>query len=211
VAVLTLKRKVGVVMKILVAQIPTGKVRRLSFYAAAMAFFLMVVEPTSASATMQFYVTIPSEATTPQPASDSDLPVDTTPSLLELDGVKNVDASTMALLSLAIRQVELAREPQGAKQVAKALIAEKYQWGEEQYSCLNKLWTKESHWNYKARNKVSGAHGIAQALPATKMEVVGTDWRTNPVTQISWGLKYINERYDTPCKAWSKFKRSRWY
>jgi hypothetical protein len=211
VAVLTLKRKVGVVMKILVAQIPTGKVRRLSFYAAAMAFFMMVVEPTSASATMQFYVTIPSETATPQPASDSDLPADTTPSLLELDGVKNVDASTMALLSLAIRQVELAREPQGAKQVAKALIAEKYQWDEEQYSCLNKLWTKESHWNYKARNKVSGAHGIAQALPATKMEVVGTDWRTNPVTQITWGLKYINERYDTPCKAWSKFKRSRWY
>ena len=198
-------------MKILVAQIPTGKVRRLSFYAAAMAFFMMVVEPTSASANMQFYVTIPSEATTPQPASDSDLPADTTPSLLELDGVKNVDASTMALLSLAIRQVESAREPQGAKLVAKALIAEKYQWTEEQYSCLNKLWTKESHWNYKARNKVSGAHGIAQALPATKMEVVGTDWRTNPVTQITWGLKYINERYDSPCKAWSKFKRSRWY
>ena len=198
-------------MKILAAQIPTGKVRRLSFYAAAMAFFLMVVEPTSASATMQFYVTIPSETATPQPASDSDLPADTTPSLLELDGVKNVDASTMALLSLAIRQVELAREPHGAKLVAKALIAEKYQWGEEQYSCLNKLWTKESNWNYKARNKVSGAHGIPQALPATKMEIVGTDWRTNPVTQISWGLKYISERYDTPCKAWSKFKRSRWY
>jgi len=211
VAVLTLKRKVGVVMKILVAQIPTGKVRRLSFYAAAMAFFMMVVEPTSASANMQFYVTIPSEATTPQPASDSDLPADTTPSLLELDGVKNVDASTMALLSLAIRQVELAREPHGAKLVAKALIAEKYQWGEAQYACLNKLWIKESNWNYKSRNKVSGAHGIAQALPATKMEVVGTDWRTNPVTQITWGLKYINERYDTPCKAWSKFKRSRWY
>ena len=198
-------------MKIAVSKIPAGKVRRLSFYAAAMAFFLMVIEPTSASANMQFYVTIPSEAATPQPASDSDLPVDTTPSLIELDGVKNVDASTMALLSLAIRQVELAREPQGAKLVAKALITEKYQWNEEQYSCLNKLWTKESHWNYKARNKVSGAHGIAQALPATKMEVVGTDWRTNPVTQISWGLKYINERYDSPCKAWSKFKRSRWY
>lgn len=208
-AVSGLKRKVGVVMKIAVAQIPAGKVRRLSFYAAAMAFFMMVVEPTYASANMQFYVTIPSEATSPQ--SDSDLPVDTTPSLLELDSVKNVDASTMALLSLAIRQVESAREPHGAKLVAKALIAEQYQWGEGQYTCLNKLWTKESHWNYKARNKVSGAHGIAQALPATKMEIVGTDWRTNPVTQISWGLKYINERYDTPCKAWSKFKRSRWY
>ena len=198
-------------MKIAVSKMPVGEVRRLSFFAAAMAFFMMVVEPTYASANMQFYVTIPSETTTPQPASDSDLPVDTTPSLLELDGVKNVDASTMALLSLAIRQVELAREPQGAKKVAKALSAERYQWNEAQYSCLNKLWTKESNWNYKARNKVSGAHGIPQALPATKMEIVGTDWRTNPVTQISWGLKYINERYDTPCKAWSKFKRSRWY
>jgi len=196
-------------MKIAVSKMPVGEVRRLSFFAAVMAFFMMVVEPAYASANMQFYVTIPNEAASPQ--TDSDLPVDTTPSLLELDGVKNVDASTMALLSLAIRQVELAREPHGAKLVAKALIAEKYQWDEEQYSCLNKLWTKESHWNYKARNKVSGAHGIAQALPATKMEVVGTDWRTNPVTQISWGLKYINERYDSPCKAWSKFKRSRWY
>ena len=196
-------------MKIAVSKMPVGKVRRLSFFAAVMAFFMMVVEPAYASANMQFYVTIPNEAASPQ--TDSDLPVDTTPSLLELDSVKNVDASTMALLSLAIRQVESAREPQGAKLVAKALIAEKYQWTEEQYSCLNKLWTKESHWNYKARNKVSGAHGIAQALPATKMEVVGTDWRTNPVTQITWGLKYINERYDSPCKAWSKFKRSRWY
>ena len=188
---------------------PVGKVRRLSFFAAVMAFFMMVVEPAYASANMQFYVTIPNEAATPQ--TDSELPVDTTPSLLELDSVKNVDASTMALLSIAIRQVELAREPHGAKLVAKAIIAEKYQWGEAQYACLNKLWTKESHWNYKARNKVSGAQGIDQALPATKMEIVGTDWRTNPVTQITWGLKYINERYESPCKAWSKFKRSRWY
>jgi hypothetical protein len=198
-----------VAVKIAVSKMPVGKVRRLSFFAAVMAFFMMVVEPAYASANMQFYVTIPNEAATPQ--TDSELPVDTTPSLLELDSVKNVDASTMALLSIAIRQVELAREPHGAKLVAKAIIAEKYQWGEAQYACLNKLWTKESHWNYKARNKVSGAHGIAQALPATKMEIVGTDWRTNPVTQITWGLKYINERYESPCKAWSKFKRSRWY
>ena len=211
VAVWGYKGRVGVVMKVAVSKMPAGKVRRLSFYATVMAFFMMVVEPTYASANMQFYVTIPNEAATPQPTSDSDSPVDSTPSLLELDGVKNVDAATMALLSLAIRQVELAREPQGAKQVAKVLIAEKYQWGQGQYECLNNLWTKESNWNYKARNKVSGAHGIPQALPATKMEIVGTDWRTNPVTQISWGLKYIDERYDTPCKAWSKFKRSRWY
>jgi hypothetical protein len=88
---------------------------------------------------------------------------------------------------------------------------EEYGWGDYQYECLNSLWTKESHWNYKSSNKSSGAHGIPQALPATKMDSVGTDWRTNPVTQISWGLLYIDSRYDTPCKAWSKFKRSNWY
>jgi len=125
--------------------------------------------------------------------------------------VKTVDASSMALISVAARKVELARQADGAREVAKEIIAAKYQWSEKQFTCLDQLWIKESHWNYKARNKVTGAHGIPQALPATKMEIIGTDWRTNPVTQITWGLKYIEERYETPCKAWSKFKRSRWY
>jgi hypothetical protein len=191
---------------------PIG-VRRLSLVAAFMAFFLMAVEPTYASGTLQAYVTIPNPQATPGSGDDqgADGAIDTTPSLLELDAIKTVDASAMALVSLAARQVDLARQPNGAKEVAKNLISTKYQWSDAQFSCLNQLWTKESNWNYKARNKVSGAHGIPQALPATKMEIVGTDWRTNPVTQITWGLKYIEERYDTPCKAWSKFKRSRWY
>jgi len=191
---------------------PIG-VRRLSLVAAFMAFFLMAVEPTYASGTLQAYVTIPNPQATPGAGDDqgADGAIDTTPSLLELDAIKTVDASAMALVSLAARQVDLARQPNGAKEVAKNLISTKYQWSDAQFSCLNQLWTKESNWNYKARNKSSGAHGIAQALPATKMEIVGTDWRTNPVTQITWGLKYIEERYETPCKAWSKFKRSRWY
>ena len=137
--------------------------------------------------------------------------IDPNPSILELDSVKTVDASSMALISVAARKVELARQADGAREVAKEIIAAKYQWSEKQFTCLDQLWIKESHWNYKARNKVTGAHGIPQALPATKMEIIGTDWRTNPVTQITWGLKYIEERYETPCKAWSKFKRSRWY
>jgi len=73
------------------------------------------------------------------------------------------------------------------------------------------LWTRESHWNYQAHNYRSGAHGIPQALPASKMDLIADDWRTNPVTQIRWGLRYIESRYDTPCGAWSKFKRSRYY
>jgi hypothetical protein len=119
--------------------------------------------------------------------------------------------SEMALVAYAMEQVNQARKELGAKRVAKAIMNTEYSWGDEQYSCLNRLWTKESNWNYKARNKRTGAHGIPQALPADKMDVVGTDWRTNPVTQIRWGLRYIDIRYDTPCGAWAKFKRSRYY
>lgn len=129
----------------------------------------------------------------------------------ELSSSATVLASAMSLVSSATASVELARTPDGAREVAKALMDDKYGWGEKQYVCLDDLWTKESHWNYRASNKRSGAHGIPQALPATKMEVIGTDWRTNPVTQISWGLRYIDIRYDTPCKAWAKFKRSNYY
>ena len=129
----------------------------------------------------------------------------------ELSSEATVLASSMSLVSSASASVELARTPDGAREVAKVLMEDKYGWGDGQYECLDSLWTKESHWNYKASNSRSGAHGIPQALPATKMEVIGTDWRTNPVTQISWGLRYIDIRYDTPCKAWAKFKRSKYY
>ena len=120
-------------------------------------------------------------------------------------------SSDLALVSSVSRQVELARTPLGAKKVAKSILLNEYGFSEKESKCLNRLWTKESHWNYKARNKSSGAHGIAQALPASKMNVVSTDWRTNPVTQIRWGLRYISIRYETPCKALAKHKRSNYY
>ncbi len=120
-------------------------------------------------------------------------------------------STQMALVSAVSRQVELARTPIGAKRVAKSILVEEYGFPEKEYKCLNQLWTQESNWNYKSRNKKSGAHGIPQALPASKMNVVSTDWRTNPVTQIRWGLRYISIRYETPCKAWAKHKRSNWY
>jgi hypothetical protein len=129
----------------------------------------------------------------------------------ELSSSATVSASAMSLVSSASASVELARDPDGAREVAKSLMEEKYGWGDKQYACLDDLWIKESNWNYRASNKRTGAHGIPQALPATKMDSAGTDWRTNPVTQISWGLRYIDVRYDTPCKAWAKFKRSNWY
>ncbi len=120
-------------------------------------------------------------------------------------------SSDLALVSSVSRQVELARTPMGAKKVAKSILLNEYGFSEKEYKCLNSLWTKESHWNYKARNKSSGAHGIPQALPASKMNVISTDWRTNPVTQIRWGLRYISIRYETPCKALAKHKRSNYY
>ena len=129
----------------------------------------------------------------------------------QLDQGAELFASQMALAAAVSQQVEMARTIIGAKKVTKAIALSEYAWGDDQYSCLNRLWTKESHWNYKARNKRSGAHGIPQALPASRMDVISTDWRTNPVTQIRWGLRYIEARYDNPCKAWAKFKRSRYY
>ena len=126
----------------------------------------------------------------------------TEPVTIDFNGVQSVDASSLALVALAAKQVQLAKTPVGAQQVAKELIASQYaSWNSSQVSCLNQLWNGESHWNFQAHNYRSGAHGIAQALPADKMEIIATDWRTNPVTQIKWGLSYIKARYGTPCKA----------
>jgi hypothetical protein len=80
-----------------------------------------------------------------------------------------------------------------------------------QFYCLSQLWKHESGWRYKARNPYSGAYGIPQSLPASKMRSAGADWRTNPRTQVKWGLKYIKGRYGTPCGAWGHFTRRNWY
>ncbi|QUW20004.1 transglycosylase SLT domain-containing protein [Agrococcus sp. Marseille-Q4369] len=84
-------------------------------------------------------------------------------------------------------------------------------WGEDQYSCLYSLWQKESNWNVYAQNRSSGAYGIPQSLPGSKMASAGADWQTNPVTQITWGLGYISGRYGTPCGAWAHSQRVGWY
>ncbi|WP_232835976.1 aggregation-promoting factor C-terminal-like domain-containing protein [Actinocorallia populi] len=91
-------------------------------------------------------------------------------------------------------------------------LAARFGWEEKrQWRCLERLWTRESGWNHLARNPSSGAHGIPQALPGSKMGGVGADWRTNPETQIKWGLRYIKGRYGTPCAAWAHFGASGWY
>jgi len=152
----------------------------------------------------------------PEPPTGSDGPVTSAAAIYGQSNLSSnrlglIFSSEMALVSNLSRQVEVARSPTGARKVAKVILLEEYGLGKSQYACLNSLWTKESNWNYRAHNRRSGAHGIPQALPAIKMDVIATDWRTNPVTQIRWGLRYINIRYDTPCKAWTKFKKRNYY
>ncbi len=84
-------------------------------------------------------------------------------------------------------------------------------WTGSQWTCLESLWTKESGWNHLAENPSSGAYGIPQALPGSKMGTAGSDWATNPATQIEWGLGYIAGRYGTPCGAWSHSQANNWY
>lgn len=101
-------------------------------------------------------------------------------------------------------------DPGSARATARALAAERG-WGDSQFACLDKLWTKESGWRVDADNPSSSAYGIPQALPGSRMASVGADWRTNAVTQIEWGLGYIDGRYGTPCGAWAHSQRAGWY
>ncbi|WP_246075697.1 transglycosylase SLT domain-containing protein [Nonomuraea terrae] len=84
-------------------------------------------------------------------------------------------------------------------------------WNYREFRCLDNLWTRESGWNHRAHNRSSGAYGIPQALPAGKMRISGRDWRSNPDTQIRWGLAYIKGRYGKPCGAWGHFRSHNWY
>ena len=108
--------------------------------------------------------------------------------------------------------VELAAIPDrnSVQSIAYGKMAS-FGWGREQYSCLVKLWDRESNWRINAYNADSGAYGIPQALPGNKMATAGPDWMTNPETQINWGLNYIKGRYSNPCSALSHSDRLRWY
>lgn len=104
--------------------------------------------------------------------------------------------------------LEQAQEdPRGA---AEAMLSD-YGWGDSEFECLETLWENESGWDHRAENPSSGAYGIPQALPASKMASEGDDYRTNPVTQISWGLGYIENRFGTPCSALGFWEANNWY
>lgn len=101
-------------------------------------------------------------------------------------------------------------DPDSAQAIALGIV-KGYGWGLDQYDCLVSLWNRESHWNVYSENLSSGAYGIPQALPGDKMASAGDDWRTNPATQIIWGLGYIEGRYGSPCGAWAHSEDTGWY
>ena len=103
-----------------------------------------------------------------------------------------------------------APDPGTAQAIAKQMLTDRGM-GDDQFDCLVSLWNRESHWNVYAGNPTSGAYGIPQALPGSKMASAGPDWQDNATTQIAWGLGYITGRYGTPCGAWAHSQSSGWY
>ncbi|MHB1490010.1 MAG: aggregation-promoting factor C-terminal-like domain-containing protein, partial [Cellulomonas sp.] len=117
-----------------------------------------------------------------------------------------IRVGTMPVPSLA--NVVIA--PGSAQEIGHQLVAARG-WGDSEFACLLTLWDRESGWRVNASNGSSGAYGIPQALPGSKMASVGADWQTNPATQITWGLNYIAGRYATPCGALAHSQSAGWY
>ena len=201
---LTLPKSVTDALTQTAAGLRRGFNRSLAAWLSVTALLILAAAQPSAYA-LEFPMT--SHLAIPDAVELSVAPTSTLALFSQLKTGVSVSSNELALISLASNQVELARKAPGAQIAAKQIMASEYGWNVRQYGCLKTLWNHESHWNYKAHNYNSGAHGIAQAMPADKMEVIAMDWRTNPVTQIRWGLHYIDLRYSTPCNALSYFNR----
>lgn len=120
-------------------------------------------------------------------------------------------AARLAAQQQPAQQPAVSSAPSGSpQQIAMAMLGS-FGWSSSQFSCLDSLWSHESGWNVSAANPSSGAYGIPQALPGSKMASAGPDWQTNAATQISWGLGYIQGSYGSPCGAWAHEESSGWY
>lgn len=122
-----------------------------------------------------------------------------------LEAERAAEAERQAAAERASRAAQ--RDPRSA---ARAMLRD-YGWGSGQFDCLDTLWQRESGWKHTADNPTSSAYGIPQALPGSKMASAGSDWRTNPVTQIEWGLGYISNVYGSPCGALEHSNANGWY
>ena len=140
--------------------------------------------------------------------------ISTKEEIAEITGeAKSSDPATAAAAAAAAAEagaVPTTYSGEDPRSLAKPLVAAQG-WGDSEYQCLVLLWNRESQWNPYAENASSGAYGIPQSLPGSKMASAGADWRTNPITQINWGIGYIKGRYGTPCSAWAHSNAVGWY
>ncbi len=150
------------------------------------------------------------EAATTALVSDTATLQDAFTAAQEKKAADDAAAAAAAQAEAAAAALAAANTVDGAKATAQQLMSSRYGWGGDQFSCLESLWNKESGWNYQAYNP-SGATGIPQALPGSKMASEGSDWQTNAATQIAWGLGYISSVYGTPCSAWGHSQAMNWY
>jgi hypothetical protein len=120
------------------------------------------------------------------------------------EAARQAEAARLAAAEQVSRAAD--RDP---RSTAQAMLAQRG-WA-DQFGCLEKLWQRESRWDHTADNPTSSAYGIPQALPGSRMASAGPDWRTNPETQIRWGLDYIAERYGSPCAALNHSNARNWY
>nr|WP_272254743.1 transglycosylase SLT domain-containing protein [Streptomyces xanthophaeus] len=113
---------------------------------------------------------------------------------------------TLGVAGSMLATVPAQAAPTSAKAIAQQMIKDP-----AQFAAFNNIVSRESGWNHTATNSSSGAYGLVQALPASKMASAGSDWKTNPATQIKWGLDYMNSRYGSPVGAWNFWQSHHWY
>ncbi|WSZ44486.1 transglycosylase SLT domain-containing protein [Streptomyces sp. NBC_00190] len=116
-----------------------------------------------------------------------------------------------AVVAVGVAGSMLATVPAQAAPTSAKAIAQQMIKDPAQFAAFNNIVSRESGWNHTATNASSGAYGLVQALPASKMASAGADWKTNPATQIKWGLDYMNSRYGSPVGAWNFWQTHHWY
>ncbi|MFD7012926.1 transglycosylase SLT domain-containing protein [Streptomyces sp. NPDC059928] len=114
-------------------------------------------------------------------------------------------ATLLAAAGVAMAAVPAQAAPTSAQTIAQQMMPS------DQFQCFSNIVNHESGWNPSATNASSGAYGLVQALPGSKMASAGADWQSNPATQIKWGLNYMKERYGSPCGAWNFWQQNSWY
>ncbi|MFD7957912.1 transglycosylase SLT domain-containing protein [Streptomyces ardesiacus] len=148
----------------------------------------------------------------PTPLSPKKGPPLTAASLLRTAATPKKALAGAALAAAACGSLIAAGPAQAATPASSAQATAKKMIGDSaEFQCFSEIVDHESGWNVDATNASSGAYGLVQALPGSKMASAGADWKTNPATQIKWGLDYMKDRYGSACDAWSFWQTNGWY